>query len=180
MDTDRIPIDSADYFLRAIDLSDVEAVQNLCEICADFFWQVEGTAVPPGAGLDIFESLPPGRSIEDKFVYGLFNRHDYLLGVLEGLRHYPDEGTWWIGLMMLAPDVRQHGLGRKIARGLFKTVCLAGGTAMQLGVVENNRAGYRFWRMVGFEPLRLTEPRWFGEKLQVVHVLHYSLEQQTG
>ena len=170
-----IPIDSRDTCLRTIDLGALEAVQTLCETCADFFWLVEGSTVAPGAGLDIFESLPPGRSIEDKFVYGLFNRQNDLLGVLEGLRHYPDEGTWWIGLLLLAPDARQHGLGRKIVQCFFEAVRLAGGTAVQLGVVEDNQAGYRFWRRVGFEPLRITEPRCFGEKLQAVQVLRRSL-----
>jgi ribosomal protein S18 acetylase RimI-like enzyme len=176
MDADMIPIDFPDYCLRAIDLSSQDAVQHLCEACADFFWLVDGEAVSPGAGLDIFESLPPGRSIEDKFVYGLFNQQDDLLGVLEGLRHYPDEGTWWIGLLLLAPETRQLGLGQKIVRGFIEGVRLAGGTAVQLGVVEDNHAGYQFWRKVGFEPLRTTEPRSFGEKLQVVHVLRHRLE----
>jgi GNAT superfamily N-acetyltransferase len=179
MDADIIPIASCDYCLRAIDLGAVGVVQTLCETCADFFWLVDGKAVPREAGLDIFESLPPGRCIEDKFVYGLFNRQGNLEGVLEGLRHYPDEGTWWIGLLMLAPGARQHRLGPKVMQGFIEAVRLAGGTALQLGVVEDNQAGYRFWRRMGFEPLRVTEPRCFGEKSQAVHVLQCDLKQHA-
>jgi len=171
-----IPFDSPDYCLRRIDLSAAGAVQTLCETCADFFWLVEGQAAAPGVGPDIFKSLPPGRLCEDKFVCGLFNRQEDLQGVLEGVRHYPDEGTWWIGLLMLAPAARRQGLGRKIVEGFFEFVRRAGGKAVQLGVVEDNRDGYRFWRRMGFEPLRVTGPRIFGAKLQVVHVLKHNLE----
>jgi GNAT superfamily N-acetyltransferase len=178
MDAEIIPMDSPETYLRAIDLRAVEAVQTLCETCADFFWLAEGRAAPPDAGLDILIDLPPGRSIEDKFVYGLFDPQGLLLGVLEGLRHYPDAETWWIGLLLLAPAARQHGLGRKIIEGFFEVVRQAGGNAVQLGVVEENRSGYQFWRRMGFEPLRVTEPRSFGEKLQAVHVLRRSLPAQ--
>jgi GNAT superfamily N-acetyltransferase len=175
MSVDMIPIDSTDYCLRALDLCAVEAVQKLCEACADFYQLVEGQAVPPGAGRDIFEELPPGRLLEDKFVYGMFNRQNELLAVLEGMRQYPKEGTWWIGLLMLAPAARHQGLGQKIVQGFFEYVRLAGGAAVQLGVVEDNQAALYFWGLMGFEPLRITEPHWFGEKLQAVHVLQRRL-----
>jgi len=99
------------------------------------------------------------------------NRKGDIVGVLEGIRHYPDETTWWIGLLMLAPEVRGRGLGRKLVQGFSEYVRLEQGTSMMLGVVEENRSAYRFWQQVGFELVRQTEPRPFGKKIQRVYVM---------
>ena len=32
---------------------------------------------------------PPGKSLADKFVFGLINRRGAVVGVLEGMRNYP-------------------------------------------------------------------------------------------
>jgi ribosomal protein S18 acetylase RimI-like enzyme len=132
---------------------------------------VDGEGVSPSAAQDTFEAAPPGFSLTDKFLYGLFDRAGAMLGVLEGDRHYPDESTWWIGLLMLSPDVRGRGLGRKLVEGFVEYVRAAGGASIMLGVVEDNHAAYHFWQKMGFELVRQTEPRPFGKKMQTVYVM---------
>ncbi len=44
-----------------------------------------------------------------------------------------------------------------------------------LGVVEDNARAYEFWKRVGFEDVRVTEPRVFGEKVQRVRVMRLGL-----
>ncbi len=160
-----------DYSVSELQPSHLEPLQRLFERCADFAMLVEGEGVSPSAARDTFEAAPPGRSLDDKFLYGLFDRADNMVGVLEGMRHYPDEGAWWIGLLMLDPGVRGRGLGRALVDGFAEYARSEGAASIMLGVVEENLPAYRFWQGMGFEPVRQTEPRPFGKKMQRVNVM---------
>ena len=94
-----------------------------------------------------------------------------MLAFLDGFRYYPDPATWWIGLLMLDPTVRGQGIGRKLVDGFERYVKLQGGTALMLGVVEENTAALRFWQALGFTHHSTSGPRLFGKKMQVVHVM---------
>jgi ribosomal protein S18 acetylase RimI-like enzyme len=165
-------IEDPGYLVRKLcHPEDTESLQRLFERCADYVMIVEGQGVSPSAAQETFEDMPPGRSLNDKFVYGLLDRNGDILGVLEGMRHYPDEATWWIGLFLLSPDVRGHGLGRKVVESFFDYVSQSHGASVMLGVVEENQAAYEFWQRLGFEFVRKTEPRQFGSKTQTVYVM---------
>jgi len=92
------------------------------------------------------------------------------------MRRYPDDATWWIGLLLLAPEARSQGLGEKVLRAFVEVVRAGGGRAIMLGVVEDNQQAYKFWARMGFELVRQTEPRQFGNKTQTVSVMRQSLE----
>jgi ribosomal protein S18 acetylase RimI-like enzyme len=168
-------INNPDYSVCRLQPEQMEALQRLLEQCADFTQLVEGESVRPEAAQEIFRSVPEGRSVRDKFLYGLLHRAGNFVGVLEGMRHYPDDTTWWIGLLLLAPETRGHGLGRKIIAGFSEYVYENQGTAVMLGVVEQNRAAQRFWQRMGFEWVRQTDPRTFGRKTQTIHVMRKEL-----
>ena len=164
-----------DYFVCRLRPDHTEPLQRLFEQCADFTLLVEGEEVNPNAAQEIFRSVPAGRSLRDKFLYGFLDRNGAIVGVLEGIQHYPDDTTWWIGLLLLAPEARGHGLGRKIIDAFSAYVKLNQGTAIMLGVVEENQAAYRFWQNLGFELVRQTEPRAFGRKTQKVYIMQRGL-----
>jgi ribosomal protein S18 acetylase RimI-like enzyme len=164
-------INDHNYFICRLQIEQSEPLQRLFEECADYAMIVEGEGVSPTAAQDIFKSAPEGRSLTDKFLYGLMDRKGIMVGVLEGLRDYPDEATWWIGLLMLSPEVRRGGLGRKVVEGFSEYVRSEQGKAIMLGVVEQNQAAFLFWQRLGFKLVRQTEPRHFGEKFQTVNVL---------
>lgn len=167
-------IDS-DYFVCGLRPEHTEPLQRLFEQCADFTQMVEGESVSPTAARDIFRAALEGRSLRDKFLYGLQDRKGAFVGLLEGMRHYPDNTIRWIGLQLLAPEARGHGLGRKIIDAFSEYVKLNQGTAIMLGVVEENQAAYRFWHNLGFELVRQTEPRTFGRKTQKVYIMQRGL-----
>jgi ribosomal protein S18 acetylase RimI-like enzyme len=171
-DTLIFQIEDPDYSVRLLRYpEDAESLQRLFEQCADYVMITEGQGVSPSAAHETFEDAPPGRSLDDKFVYGLLDRNENILGLLEGMRYYPDEATWWIGLFMLSPDVRGHGLGRKVVDGFSDYVHKNHGASIMLGVVEENQSAYDFWQRLGFEFVRKTEPRPFGRKTQSVYVM---------
>jgi ribosomal protein S18 acetylase RimI-like enzyme len=175
-DTHIFSIDDVDYFLKELQPESAESLQKLFEQCADYAMIVEGEDVSPSAAQETFEDVPPGRSTRDKFVYGLLDRNGNIVGVLEGMRHYPDETAWWIGLFMLSPEVRGRGLGRRLIQNFSTFVRSKQGASIMLGVVEENEAAYHFWQKLGFELVRKTEPRLFGRKTQTVYVMRQDVQ----
>lgn len=174
-DVPAFQIDDPECVVCSLQTGHIAPLQKLFDRCADFAMLVEGEEVSPTAAEDIFQSKPDGRSLDDKFLYGLWDRTGAIVGVLEGMRHYPDETIWWIGLLLLAPEIRGRGLGRKLVQGLCDCARSAQVTAVMLGVVEENRSAYRFWQQVGFERVRQTEPRPFGKKTHTVYVMRRAL-----
>lgn len=164
-------IDLPGYDLRELRQTDIAAVQRLFEKCADYVQIVDGEEVSPAMAEEIFVSRPPGRSLKDKFLFGLFDQQGELAGLLEGMRNYPDAGTWWIGLLMLAPEARGQGTGRSLVDAFSTYVSRHDGAAIMLGVVEDNQPAYEFWQRIGFRQQSKTEPRQFGKKSQAVYIM---------
>ncbi len=169
------PIVDPDFSVCSLQPAQTETLQKLFAQCADFTRLVEGEEVNPNAAREILRSVPAGRLLRDKFLYGFLDRDEAIIGVLEGLRDYPDDAIWWVGLLLLAPEARGHGVGRKIMEAFSEYVLMEKGTAIMLGVVEENQAAYRFWQGLGFELVRQTEPRLFGRKTQKVNVMRREL-----
>ena len=180
MNVQAFPFNDPDYSICSLRPEQTEALQRLFEQCADYAMVVEGEDVSPSAAQEIFQSVPAGRSPSDKFLYGLLDQTGNIVGMLEGIRHYPDDTTWWIGLLMLAPGVRGRGLGQKIMQAFSEYVRSEQGTSIMLGVVEDNREAYRFWLHLGFDLVRQTEPRTFGRKFQTVSVMRRSILQENA
>src|SRR5512134_3045173 len=122
MNMQPFPIDDPGYTVITLGCEHRDLLQQLYERCSDFVMLVEGQSVSPDAAEETFQEMPPGRSLEDKFVYGALDGQGQLVGVLEGMRHYPDKGIWWIGLLLLAPEVRGRGLGGKLVQGFEEYV----------------------------------------------------------
>lgn len=163
------------YSVRRLSPGDAEAIQALYEKCLDFMLLVDGRAASPNAGNEEFEDIPAGKSQNDHFVFGIVDRQDKLVGLLDTLRGYPDENTWWIGLLLMAPEVRSLGLGQTVVQGFSEYVQAAGIQAIMLGVVEENQRASQFWKKIGFEFERKTEPRQFGNKTHTVIIMRRRL-----
>ncbi len=163
------------HSVRRLTLEDIGAIQGLFEKCLDYMLLVDGHAADPQAVAEEFQSVPPGKSLEDKFVFGIFDRQGDLAGLLDTLRGFPEENTWWIDTLLLAPEARGQGLGRLIVQGFAETIQASGARALMLGVVEENRGAYRFWTRMGFAWVRQTGPQAFGNKTQTVSILRRDL-----
>ena len=86
-----------------LDESHTSLLQDLHERCADFIHLATGRPPQLNAARDLLQELPPGKSLQDKFVLGFVRVHPGLIGVLDTVRDYPDPGTWYIGLLMIHP-----------------------------------------------------------------------------
>ncbi len=164
-----------DYSTRRLLLADIEAMQGLYDRCLDFMLLIDGHAADPGGVEEDFLFVPPGNSSEDKFIYGIFDRQGDLIGVLDTLRGYPEEKTWWIALLLFVPEIRSLGLGEKVLEAFAGFVRASGAQAIMLGVVEENPRAYKFWSRMGFEFVQKREPEQFGNKMHSVIVMRRNL-----
>jgi GNAT superfamily N-acetyltransferase len=164
-----------DYSIRRLSLEDVGAIQGLCEKCLDYMLLVDGHPVDPNTVEEDFQSVPTGKSPDDKFVFGIINQQNDLVGLLDSLCAYPNETTWWIGLLLFTPETRSQGLGQKVTEGFSEYVRANGGLAIMLGVVDENKRAYKFWNRMGFELVRKTEPQQFRNKTHTVSVMRRNI-----
>ncbi len=168
-------VDDQDYSVHLLTYEDVKAIQTLYEKCEDYMLLVDGHPAGENAAEEEFHDLPPGRSADDKFMFGIVSPLNELIGLLDVMRWYPDEVTWWIGLLLLVPEIRSQRVGEKVLKGFTEYVKANGGQAIMLGVVEDNERAYQFWSKMGFAFIRETEPRPCGNKTQTVRIMHQKL-----
>jgi len=161
--------------MHRLSLEDSGAIQELYEKCLDYMLLVDGHPASPNSGEEEFQDVPPGKSHDDKFVFGIVNQQNELVGLLDVLRWYPDETTWWIGLLLFAPEVRSQGLGQKVLQGFAEYVRASGAQEIMLGVVDENKLAYKFWSRMGFEFVHMRKPQQFGDKTQTVSVMRRML-----
>jgi GNAT superfamily N-acetyltransferase len=159
------------YSVKLLKPENVGMLQNLYEQCTEFALLTDGQPPSSTAARDEFDAVPDGKTTEDKYILGLFDPKSELIGMIESLRHYPDNQTWWIGLMMLSPEQRGQGLGSEFYQAFEDWVSTQAVKQVSLSVVEVNKVGLQFWKSLGFEVIRKTEPRQFGNKTHAVYVM---------
>jgi GNAT superfamily N-acetyltransferase len=145
--------------------SDGPALQRLLESCADFWDLLLGLPPGPAEAQAVFLAGPEeGADPAGKMMFGIkLPGSDDMVGVLDVFRDYPEAGAWYVGLLLINPDVRSSGLGRAVMAALSSEAQRLGARELQLNVVEQNAIGDRFWKSLGFSEAR----RWrqhYGEK----------------
>lgn len=159
-----------DYTVSRLTSQDSDRLQALFVACTDFFMLTEGTPPRPTAAQDEFTDVPEGKSSDDLHFFGLCDAHDQLVGVITTAQHYPDHDTWWLGLMLLAPGQRGQGLGSEFYHAFEAWLIEQKATYVALSAIAPNTSGRAFWQRMGFEEIRQTSLRTFGQKSHVVHV----------
>lgn len=168
------------YSVKRLVPKDAEVLQQLYEQCTEFALLTDGQPPLPTAAREEFDAVPEGKTTQDKYIFGLFDPDDILVGMIESIRYYPDNETWWLGLMMLAPEQRGQGLGSKFYRAFERWVSSQGVPRISLSVVEANESGLQFWKKMGFEVIRKTPPRQFGIKTHELYVLSRAVTDALG
>jgi GNAT superfamily N-acetyltransferase len=139
---------------------------------------VLGREPGPAEALSVFYAGPEeGRDPVDKILLGITPAGETrLIGVLDAFRDYPEPGTWYIGLLLLDPDVRRGGLGAEILEAFAGAASRGGARELALNVVEQNRLAHVFWSRHGFRETR----RWlqkYGSRRSTLIRMSRSLEQ---
>lgn len=163
------------YTVRRLKPEDNVILQKLYDDCKDFMLLTKGRPALSTAAIDEFEEVPEGKTKDDKYLFGLFSNSEKLVGVIEAIRHYPDDKTWWIGLLMLKPEYRRLGLGTSFFHAFEKWISTHKALHISLLVIEANKPARKFWQDLGFQIIRKTDPKAFGKKAHNVLVLKRSV-----
>jgi RimJ/RimL family protein N-acetyltransferase len=131
------------------------------------------TGAPPGAAeaRSLFNALPPGKSYEDKFVFGI-HVDDAMVGCVDLVRGYPNEATAMLGLLLVSEKHQRKGIGRRSYPLVEECVrswprC----ERVRIGVVLANEPVLAFWRGIGFEPTGEVKPYRHGGVVSQIVVL---------
>lgn len=161
--------------VKRLGTQDVPALQSLLECCRDFL-ELTHEAPRPDAAHEFLENLPDGKTLEDKFVFGLYeDGTKELVGVIDIVRNWPTRDEWIIGTFLLEPTRRNTGLGARVHRDLEQWVRGQGATGLRLVVQVQNPAGLRFWQRQGYTITGQTTQR-TPVRENIIHLLHKPLD----
>ena len=145
------------YSVKTLEISDADILQQLYEKCADYSHIIEGRPPSPTAAIEEFTAVPEGRSLHDKYMLGIFNSQDELIGLLEGMQNYPEDKDWWIGVIMLAPAYRRKGLLNPLLEEFEQYIAQQGMNYVMGSVAKVNSKVLRLWQQMGFKIVRQVE-----------------------
>ncbi|MCM1557955.1 MAG: GNAT family N-acetyltransferase [Butyrivibrio sp.] len=94
-------------------------------------------------------ALPPGKTAEDKYYVGYFNRHG-LAAVMDLIMGFPNNDTAFIGFFMTDVSIQNKGTGSKIISELCTCLSESGISSIRLGWVKGNPQAEHFWHKNGF------------------------------
>jgi ribosomal protein S18 acetylase RimI-like enzyme len=130
---------------------DAVRLQRLLERCSDYYELHEGWSTPADAGEYELTVDPKAPKMAGLLVLALEEENDRALdAAVQILIDAPEPGTWWIGLLIVAPELRSRGLGAELVRQTLAAAAEAGAGTMKLAVSLSNPRGQRFWENAGF------------------------------
>ncbi|MFL0197122.1 GNAT family N-acetyltransferase [Clostridium sp. WILCCON 0269] len=138
------------YIIKSLTIEDIQITEALCIKCSDYYILHYGLLPSIEKIKEIFTELPPNKSYEDKFVLGVFKDNNELIGIIDIVRNFPDIGEWMIGLMLIAPEERGNGLGKKIHKAVALWAIKLGAKFFRIGVIADNYKGINFWHGLGY------------------------------
>jgi ribosomal protein S18 acetylase RimI-like enzyme len=129
---------------------EMAALQCVLEAAPAYYQAVTG-APPRGAlAQSTFTALPPEKTYDDKFVWGLY-AGDAMIGCADVIRGYPAPAKAVIGLLLLAEPWQGRGLGRAFAALVEQAIAAWPEiSTLRLGVATSNPRALAFWRKQGY------------------------------
>jgi RimJ/RimL family protein N-acetyltransferase len=130
--------------------AEMAALQRVLEAAPAYFLTVTG--LPPGnaEAQSTYTALPPEKTDEDKFVWGLYAGAS-MIGCADVIRGYPVREKAVIGLLLLAEPWQHRGLGRPFATLIEQAICAWPEIErLRLGVTASNTTALSFWRKLGY------------------------------
>ena len=139
---------SKNYIVKLLYNKDVAAVYSLCSKNTLYYDFCPPFVTPESIEADM-AALPPGKTANDKFYLGYYDKAK-LIAVMDLILGYPDEETAYVGFFMTDVSVQGKGVGSAIISELSGFVCKQGFSNIQLGWVLGNPQAEHFWHKNGF------------------------------
>lgn len=164
-----------DYYIQTLEDYPIQEIEQFFAENADYSILSSGASEPKREARELFSTLPEGKTLEDKFVFGIFERAGKLIGLIDLVKNYPEQDTWIIGLMLLSTQNRRQNIGKLIHVAGVKFVKKSGCKKLRLGVLEQNIGGLCFWQSLGYKKCTQKEMEIHG-KISLVWVLEMDLD----
>ena len=130
---------------------DAVRVQRLLERCSDYYELHEGWSTPADAGEYELALDPRAPKTASLLVLALeAESNGELDALVQIFTDAPEPGMWWIGLLVVAPELRSRGIGSDLVRQTLAAAAEAGIATVKLAVSLRNPRGQRFWENAGF------------------------------
>ncbi|HEX7782296.1 MAG TPA: GNAT family N-acetyltransferase [Sphingobium sp.] len=146
-----------------LSMMDAAEVAHLYGRCADYFLLQDGVVPSLVDAQELFTEVPSEKDARDQAVLG-WHDDDGLYAVAAILRDYPQDGTWYLGFVIVDVAQRGRGVGKSIYAAIENWAVVRGAAEIRLAVLEANEAGGRFWRSLGFREIRRVGPNTFKER----------------
>ncbi|MGE0550403.1 MAG: N-acetyltransferase family protein [Kofleriaceae bacterium] len=130
---------------RRCGIADAPAIQAVLDTDPAMWELICGAPLLPNTAEEELAWVPPGSSLDRKYFYLVDD-----VAVLDVIEGYPDPATWFVGLIFIAPNGRNRGLGTQLFAALAGHVRDAGGRAIRLAVVSTHDDAKRFYDRLGF------------------------------
>lgn len=125
------------------------AVETLFGAAAAFWLMTDRKPTDRKNAEAFFTNAPPGCDPAASLRLGFFE-HDLLVGVAELAFGFPEPEDAYLGLMLFDPAAQGRGLGPAFLAEVERLARTKGCPRLLLAVLEENTAGWRFWRQKGF------------------------------
>lgn len=155
--------------------SEMEELQRVLESVPTYTHLVTGVPAGPADAQSVYSILPPNKSYEDKFVFGI-HLDGQMIGCIDVIRGYPVPSTAHIGLLVIAQALHRRGLGRTAMLLLAQQIqAWRSCNRLRLGVVRTNAQVLPFWEGLGFRRTGETKPYTYGAITSEVIILECML-----
>ncbi len=131
--------------IETLSEGDVPAIASLFHECADYWHLVVGRAAGEEESASLLTERPPALALSNKFVFGL-RIGGRLVAIADAFRDYPHDGIWWLGLLLIAPESRGRGLGRRLYAAFESWAAAQGARELRLCVQAQNTRAHEFWQ----------------------------------
>lgn len=143
---------SNSFIVRKLNKDDVDIIYDMsCK--NDIFYQYHPPFVTKESILKDMQALPPGKSYEDKFYVGFFERESFV-AIMDLILDYPVKETAFIGLFMTNTQYQKKGVGSNIISEIAACLKSSGFRKIRLGVDKGNPQSYAFWSKNNFKVIQ--------------------------
>lgn len=163
-----------DFQIKILTENDRTIIEKFFEKASDYAILERGFSNPQLETESFINDLPPAKKLTDKFNYGIFDKNNNLVGVIDLIKDFPTKGEFMLGLLEFVPAVRHQGLGKAVHKILIEKVRDLGAKSLRIGVLEVNNSAIKFWKSLGYIKFKEIEQD-FGNKKQKIAVMRLKL-----
>lgn len=142
-----------EYEIKTITKQNYMQIMEVYNTNQEYFLLSGGKTAKPEDCLESIDLVPPDFNRENKIFVGIWI-NDRIIGVLDLLVGYPLQSCIWIGLLIIHGELHSKHIGGQIVNAILSASKSAGYKSIQLGVIDSNLDGLRFWQRYGFKKIR--------------------------